>query len=368
MIEYFASLQKRIHLLAFVLTLMLGTVWGNGKFYRERVPADVPYQRAVIRFEEGTETLILQSQYKTAGITEMDSLAWVVPVPSVPELASMSADEANNLFFLLSIFSQPTVIYTALIAFTVIITAMVLFIYFRYITRFFKLLHKSGINPLIVNLLHITAATFIVVLAIIFLTPIMGSTGVDLLNAETVGIYDVKVIKGENAGAVTQWLSDNGFGFNEKDSRVFEQYVKKGWCFVAAKIRGDADPNSTETVSEGLAAPLILRFAAKEAVYPMALTGTTQSDTTILLYVFSDHKMDCEQRLILTYFHKKSRNLPLSPKDSTTLDPAGFFDDVYGKTWKMSKFKETLTPEQMQDDLIFRQAKNDKTYREVIWR
>jgi hypothetical protein len=190
--------------------------------------------------------------------------------------------------------------------------------------------------------------------------PSLGRSPVDILKAETVGIYDVKVIRGEDATAVTEWLKGNGFGFGETDTKVLDQYVKKGWCFVAAKVDKEVISNSEGAVSEGLVAPLILRFDSNEAIYPMALTGTTGFDTEVLLYVLSDHKMECGERLKLAYFGETSS--PFADKDSLE-----FFRDAKTRSWQMCKFKGILKPEKMKEDIVFKQAKDEEPYREIRW-
>jgi hypothetical protein len=86
-------------LLAAVVEILGGTAWGDGKFYvREKVPADVPYQRAILLFHEGSETLVLQSKYDLGGSGAAAALGWVVPVPAVPEMASVDPAPAEQCF------------------------------------------------------------------------------------------------------------------------------------------------------------------------------------------------------------------------------------------------------------------------------
>ena len=82
----------------------------DGKmFWKEEIPPIIPYQRALILFKEGSETLVLQSRYEVPKAKDKASLGWVVPVPAVPELASMPADYAQSLFMRLSMSSRPRV-------------------------------------------------------------------------------------------------------------------------------------------------------------------------------------------------------------------------------------------------------------------
>ena len=339
---------------------------GDGKFFREKVPVGVPYQRAILMFKDGKETLVLQSQYKTVGAEDGNSIAWVVPVPAVPELASMDAKEAKFMFFWLGFRSRPNVFPIVQIAIYVSIVVLISLLIAKILNRFFAKLIKAGAKPLAVSGLRIAIW---VIVGIILIAPMMmsslGVEGVDVLKAETVGIYDVKVIRGDDAGAVTQWLRGNGFGFGETDTKVFDQYVKKGWCFVAAKLDKDVNLSSEGAVSEGLAAPLILRFDSKEAIYPMALTGTTGENTEVLLYIFSDHKMECGERLKLAFFGETSG--PFGQRFSSKVEPNEFFRDAKTKLWQMCKFKGTLKPDQMKEDIVFKQAKGDEPYREIRW-
>ena len=195
--------------------------------------------------------------------------------------------------------------------------------------------------------------------------PSLGKVGIEVVKEETVGIYDVKVIKGENAGAITEWLKENKFGFGQADSNAFDQYVKKGWCFVTTKMNGKADVKSGKAIREGLAAPLILRFDAKEAVYPMKLTGTAGTRTEILLYVLAEHKMDCGDRLKLAFAGETK--LRFEESKFWGVEPNDFFEKTKSQKWYMSKFKGTLMPEQMTDDIVFTRAKDDKAYRKIRW-
>ena len=52
--------------LSLALVLVSSTLArADGKFYsREPVPPNIPYQRALLMYDDGTETLILQSKFK----------------------------------------------------------------------------------------------------------------------------------------------------------------------------------------------------------------------------------------------------------------------------------------------------------------
>jgi hypothetical protein len=96
--------------IALIVACTTDTAFADGKmFWREKVPPKIPYQRALILYRDGTETLVLQSRYQIPKTGETTTLGWVVPVPAVPEIASMPADAARHMFTYLSMNSRPRV-------------------------------------------------------------------------------------------------------------------------------------------------------------------------------------------------------------------------------------------------------------------
>ena len=100
----------RCAVLIFVIGSLCGRVQGNGKFFVEKVPPDIPYQRAFMLFHKGSEILVLQSKYEFMQSDAIDTLGWIVPVPAVPEIASADADVAGRCFWIASTHSQPDII------------------------------------------------------------------------------------------------------------------------------------------------------------------------------------------------------------------------------------------------------------------
>ena len=273
------SAKSKAVLFLILVTLPAGPLWSDGKFFvREKVPADLPYQRAFLLFDEGRETLVVQSKYTLAPSTSAETLAWVVPVPSIPELASMDAITAHGFFWTMSFRAGPRVwrvsgllAYIPVAAFLVGVALLLLCLLEYPFVGKGKLTRATWGRQGKVAVWTILFGLF----SVCFTIPTMSKSsfgGVEVVKSEQVGIYDVTVIRGDSAEPIVVWLREHGFAFDETDQTVFADYVKRGWCFVTAKVRPDAEANLKTTV-EGMVAPLVLTFAAARPVYPLALTA-----------------------------------------------------------------------------------------------
>jgi hypothetical protein len=361
----------------FVLIIggLVGRARGDGKFFVEKVPPGIPYQRAFILHHEGSETLILQSKYELSQSEAVDALGWVVPVPSVPEIASADADAAWISFYKASVHTQPKPTRISGFIFLIFIIFFLCFVGFLVVQLIEYLFlskiklsrdawrRRFGISLLI---------TFIAFFLILMTTPHLRSTAgvdVEIVKAQKAGIYDVKVIRSQNAQAILDWLTENGFGFNDDDTHVFKDYVDRGWCFVVANVEPAPEIEEHKIAVEGMVAPLILKFETDTAVYPLALTSTVGVETEVLLYTFSENKLTCGERLTLRYAGKKKStyflvDLLSSTEPETNDLSAGIPEYMY-----LCKFRKKLTPEEMKTDLEFEFAQDNEPYREkkIVW-
>ena len=341
-------------------------------FWREEIPPKIPYQRALILFDKGTETLILQSRYEIPKGNGNSTLGWVVPVPAVPEVASMPADMAGDLFWYLSQYSQPRVTRIAPKVFAVLFVAVAglslltllvcLLSFVLPLPQRFKenrgRLARYSMWGLLISFPFIIIRSFSFAAA-------HGSLGVDVIAEQRVGIYDVSVVRSDNTEGLIGWLNKNDFKFGDRDRAAFDSYISKGWCFVVAIINPSTGEEERRIVSEGLAAPLILRFPHTNPTYPVALTGTGGFETEILIYLASSTKMTANDRLTLRFAGEMRKGLSRELL-SVDIDPEGFFDPKKMNFPYLCKFKDRLTPDRMREDIIFSEAEDDKPYQEHI--
>lgn len=344
-------------LMAFALVIVLsaGRARADGKFYpRETAPPDIPYQRALVLYEEGEETLFLQSQYALSAGDRPETLGWVVPVPAAPELASMPAEEGQLPFEALSGASH------------------------------FRVIRIRYVALVLLGLLYVGTAVLRVtrgksVLPHVFLLPVLllvgsfilwrtGTAGdavhgaVTVVKAQQVGAYDVRVVRSDRLDALLEWLGDNGFAFEDADSRAFQDYTERGWHFVVAQVHSPENVWSRELISEGLVAPLIMRFPTPSPVYPLALTSLTGSRTKVLIYTLAEHKLTCSGRVPLR--SAKDLGYGLSAlADLGELLPSFTKGNGSGAHY-LCKFRGVLTPEEMKEDLQFDRAAHDEPEKE----
>jgi hypothetical protein len=326
---------------AMVCWVTAGTVFADGMFYGpEIVPIEVSDQRAVITCFDDSEVLLLQSSYLVADSNHNANLAWVVPVPSVPKFRRVDPADATSEFESLNQECQPRIIlvWPTLIGWGAVAAVLICFAI---------AIRRRMWRHIVLGILLMSYGALFFLVGPQFRALSAGSSGesVQILKEETVGVYDVKVIGGTTGIAIRDWLDQNGFVYGKSSERAFDDYVKKGWCFVTARVNRTRHMNSSTVGSDGMAAPLWMRFATKEIVYPMALTATAGRPTDVLIYMVGQHKMKCDGSLKLEYAGRSQR--------------FGCY---------LTKFSGRLSPGQMKKDLVFRNAGNDWPYKRLVLR
>ena len=360
--------MKRVMLLLVLIVVLMTSVptLADGKIYwAEEVPLEIPYQRALLLFDGERETLIVQSKYQVADSATSDSLGWIVPVPSVPELASIDPQLADTLFSELS--ERARVKHRAL-GFTEILLLAIAFVPLGgsiltllacWLSHYVPAMHfvQQHRKQLILGALLalVPSACAYVLFYINPYTPLNAlPSSVEVIKAGQVGVYDVQVVKAHQAKDLIEWPTQNRFRFDQEDTRVFDEYLRRGWCFVVARIDRSSWIEEKAVLSEGLAAPLIMRFEVDAPVYPLALTSTSGHETQVLLYLLSEQKWQDDGRLGPQYAGRV--RLPRRDDLRSEVEPAGFFSRADLALPYLCRFKATLTPEQMRQDLIFTPA------------
>ncbi len=108
-----------------------------------------------------------------------------------------------------------------------------------------------------------------------------GGGAVDVLDRQVVGSYETVVFSAGDAGAAVAWLRDEGFIVNETMSPFMQPYADAGMLFLASRLVAGADTSSIQ--------PLRMKYAADKPMIPLRLTAiAAEPEMTITTYIYGD--------------------------------------------------------------------------------
>lgn len=311
--------SNSVHFILLVMVLLPLALFGDGKVFPPTAYPDVqiPDQRALIHFADGTETLVIETSFVGQGT----NFAWVVPVPSVPKIEEAS----TGLFPTLQTIFQPKVIHDVTRYYLSLLIVGALVVMWRRlrsqsyslasallislsiglsvglfmgpslgaVTLLYVLIVSWRLRGSKATLINFLLAILTPVILLSMLLPALGSagfsgrssSGVNVLERKVVGIYETATISSPDVDALIKWLQKNGFKVAPGVTPVISDHAKGGWVFVAAKVRRDAGAPSTAQ-----AHPLAFTFKTSDAVYPLRLTGVGNDSCRIDLYVFGPNR------------------------------------------------------------------------------
>jgi hypothetical protein len=364
-----------------IITLMIiissASLHADGKFYTgEKVPPELPYQRAIMSYQDGEELLILQSKFKGQG----KHFGWVIPLPNPPKIGTIVNDSERGFFWWLSNTTQPNVshYFHYLLLFFPLALALLIIIRMYYLVTgkpvppFWQVrvgkpnneppspFLSTKVRPVITVLIIFCV---IVIIAAIAIPNLLSFRGVEILKQGEFGIYDIKVVKSSDSKELITWLNKNKYKFTSADEAVFNSYIAKDWCFVTVHIKPRKTENTWFGVMEDLPDPLVLTFKSKELVYPLSLTAVSEKETEILLYVLGNHCFQTDKR-----FEREFADKIDLPRMEVTIESPDNADMNSFPHSYLTKFRGKLSPEQMKNDLIITTAKDDKPYKKHIWK
>ena len=343
----------------------------------------IPDQRALIGFENGTEHLVIETSFTSAGT----NFAWIVPVPSVPEIKAVSADMFSNLE---SVF-RPALVHTVsrlylaflvlavsfhlarkgildestfladlpvCLGISILIGVMMKSLVLAVVVLFFSILlrsvrSKETLGATAVFYLFIFGASMLFRPLTASLVMTMGDSEgqeeaqVNVIERKTVGVYETATLTAKTPDALFAWLSENGFATNRKFLPTLKEYIQENWVFVAAKVRRDSPAQAKSSPT-----PLAFTFKTDKPVYPLRLTGIGNPSCAIELYVFGPHRAKlshfkvehCEETQrgnIGGPFQPWAGSAPVFTKLSGKLSSRSMNEDAYFK-WVSFSAKRTV--------------------------
>lgn len=245
-----------------VIALLLLTGFGlvrapaDGCFvfkWNKGIDINEPTQKAVICFDSGHEHLLLQVKYQGP----LEEFGWLIPTPSLPNVEKGTMEP----FYELSQLTQ----------------------------RHFGTPGAGQTR----GTLGIAAA-------------MGGEERVKVIEVKTVGAYEVAVLSAEDSGSLERWLKAHDYSFPEGKAALVEEYTRRGWYFVAAKIElnkglgfksvsstGPKDPKSATKARErvqsklsiGELHPLLISFDTPKPVFPLKISAVNGKASEVSLYV-----------------------------------------------------------------------------------
>ena len=288
---------------------------------------EIPNQQALIHFSNGIERLVIETSF----LGEGTNFAWVVPLPSVPEVKPLS----ETFFTGLQQTFQPRLMHRVRPYFAGVLLlcgwtflgrrslrdevswvvdlplCLLLSVGAAFMSRyvFFGLL--AAVLTLCIRIFSRTPASLALLLLIgtgfdalltfrpfsmgssLILTlgnsssgaEVEGVAGVSVLSVQRAGVFDATTIRGDHPRAVLEWLEKNGYETPQSAEPAIRHYVEQGWVFVVSKVRCAA-ADAKHTVLH----PLVFTFAARAPVYPTRLTAINNGACAIDLYVFGQHR------------------------------------------------------------------------------
>jgi len=268
------SFQSRLILVPTAGLLLVGMAFADGKIFSPVTRSvNIPDQSALLCFDGTTERLVIENRYEGVG----RHFGWVVPLPTEPKVEKVSPGVFPTLRFI----CRPRLVYRwsySALSLLVIATVPWLFAFSGRPRRLFDSM-----------VFVIILLTFCGVPSVHYMRSTASSRGhaaaVKVLNRGRVGAYDVATLSAPNAGALMKWLVDNKFKTEPALEPVLQDYVERGWVFVAYKFSREVTAVKTSRTH-----PLSFTFPTVTAVYPLRMTGVGNGRLSLDLYVAGKHE------------------------------------------------------------------------------
>lgn len=117
-------------------------------------------------------------------------------------------------------------------------------------------------------------------------------TGLVVVDAQgQAGVFDWAALTSTGAGALVDWLNENGYAVPATAAAVLADYIAQDMHFLAVRVR---EPEQIEADGEGIMIPPI-QFTCQTSrrFYPLAISRISAAEETeVLIYVLADHRVE----------------------------------------------------------------------------
>ncbi len=97
-----------------------------------------------------------------------------------------------------------------------------------------------------------------------------GVSGPTVVFRDTVGAFEVVVLKGGTAQEVSDWLTTNAYQTIDSAPAILDEYLTKDYVFVALKLTAGADTDEIH--------PLVFKYKGTEPCVPLKLTAVAATE------------------------------------------------------------------------------------------
>ena len=262
--------------LAFLGLLLANQLsYADGAFIppaKKKMP-DIPVQRALIKYQGGTEALIIESTLSG----ENGDYGWIIPVPNKP---TKFVKISPGLLKTMSYQIQPKIHheerYDKVFGFRIEAFFGMLVVLTCFGTMRWGL--RGGMLPLVLLVVSIYMIPNFIYYgsgpgALSKANPLVKIT-----TSTIVGNYDVLVLEVQDRSVLNTWLANRGFSkFPVEAAPIIDDYIARGWVFAVAILKTIGGETTTPH-------PILLEFETDQPVYPMRLTGLHGSTLYLELY------------------------------------------------------------------------------------
>ena len=220
--------------------------------WNKNIDINEPTQKAIIVHDSGREDLLLQVKYEGP----LEQFGWLIPVPSLPSVEKGSMQP----FYELSELTQ----------------------------------RQWGAGNGAAYLGGDARGAL--------------EEAVKVIEVKTVGAYEVAVLSAQDSGSLERWLKVHDYSIPEGKAAIIEDYIRKNWYFVAAKIDlskpvaftrvSTTAPKDTDSparvratiqkqLRSGELHPLLISFDTPRCIYPLRISAMGGKQSEVSLYVLS---------------------------------------------------------------------------------
>lgn len=233
--------------------------WADGCFvfkWNKAIDINEPAQKAIVFHAAGREDLLLQVKYEGA----LADFGWLIPTPTLPKVEQGKMEP----FYELSQLTQ----------------------------KHFGTFDHEQKGPPTLGLVGAHSA----------------EERVKVIEVKTVGAYEVSILSAQDAESLRHWLQAHDYSVPKGKSGILDEYTRKGWYFVAAKVElnhglgfkavSAASPKDAQSaakarkalqskLSSGELHPLLISFDTPKAVFPLKISAVGGKPSEVSLYLLA---------------------------------------------------------------------------------